>query len=116
MLTSGRRRGGTPGTGLGPRSVRLTLGRLKAAFEMRPAVVTGCRSLSLDGSALRRGRHVPCALALVPRLHENLDSSSGFDAEQNSLAERSSRYRRGDEIAAHVEAQAVVRIRSVGLG
>lgn len=34
MLTSGRRRGGKVGTGLGPRSVRLTLGRLKAAFEM----------------------------------------------------------------------------------
>ena len=34
MLTSGRRRGGTPGTGLGPRSVRLTLGRLQAALEM----------------------------------------------------------------------------------
>jgi integrase len=33
MLTAGRRRGGTPGTGLGARSVRLTLGRLKAAFE-----------------------------------------------------------------------------------
>lgn len=34
MLTEGRRRGGKPGTGLGARSVRLTLGRLKAAFEM----------------------------------------------------------------------------------
>jgi hypothetical protein len=34
MLTSGRRRGGKAGTGLGPRSVRLSLGRLKAAFEM----------------------------------------------------------------------------------
>lgn len=34
MLTSGRKRGGQVGTGLGPRSVRLTLGRLKAAFEM----------------------------------------------------------------------------------
>lgn len=34
MLTSGRKRGGKPGTGLGPRSVRLTLGRLRAAFEM----------------------------------------------------------------------------------
>ena len=34
MLASGRKRGGKPGTGLGPRSVRLTLGRLKAAFEM----------------------------------------------------------------------------------
>ncbi len=34
MLTSGRRRGGKPGSGLGARSARLTLGRLKAAFEM----------------------------------------------------------------------------------
>lgn len=34
MLTSGRKRAGKPGTGLGARSVRLTLGRLKAAFEM----------------------------------------------------------------------------------
>jgi len=34
MLASGRRRGGKPGTPLGARSVRLTLGRLKAAFEM----------------------------------------------------------------------------------
>jgi site-specific recombinase XerC len=34
MQTLGRRRGGKPGTGLGPRSVRLTLGRLTAAFEM----------------------------------------------------------------------------------
>lgn len=34
MLTEGRRRGGKPGTGLGPRSVQLTLGRLSAAFEL----------------------------------------------------------------------------------
>jgi integrase len=34
MLKAGRKRGGKPGTGLGPRSVRLTLGRLKAALEM----------------------------------------------------------------------------------
>jgi integrase len=34
MLTSGRKRSGKPGTGVGPRSVRLTLGRLRAAFEM----------------------------------------------------------------------------------
>ena len=32
MLTEGRRRGGKPGTGLGARSVRLTIGRLSAAF------------------------------------------------------------------------------------
>ena len=34
MLSEGRRRGGKPGTGLGPRSVQLTLGRLSAAFEL----------------------------------------------------------------------------------
>jgi integrase len=34
MLTSGRRRGGQPGTPLGARSVRLTLGRLRAALEL----------------------------------------------------------------------------------
>ena len=34
MLTSGRKRGGKPGTGLSGRSVGLTLGRLTAALEM----------------------------------------------------------------------------------
>jgi len=34
METSGRRRGGKAGTGLGPRSLQLTLGRLTAAFEL----------------------------------------------------------------------------------
>lgn len=34
MLAQGRRRGGIPGTPLGPRSARLTLGRLKATLEM----------------------------------------------------------------------------------
>ncbi|GAA1711057.1 site-specific integrase [Kribbella yunnanensis] len=34
METKGRRRGGTPGTGLGTRSIRLMLGRLTAAFDM----------------------------------------------------------------------------------
>ena len=34
MLTSGRRRGGQPGTGLSGRSVALTLGRLTSALEM----------------------------------------------------------------------------------
>ncbi|MPY81494.1 MAG: hypothetical protein GEV04_24565, partial [Actinophytocola sp.] len=33
MFTSGRVRGGKPGTGLGARSVQLTLSRLDAAFE-----------------------------------------------------------------------------------
>lgn len=34
MLTSGRRRGGKPGTGLSLRSVRLTMGRLRAALHL----------------------------------------------------------------------------------
>jgi integrase len=34
LLTCGRRRGGTPGTELGPRSVNLTLGQLQAAFDL----------------------------------------------------------------------------------
>ena len=34
MATSGRKRGGKAGTGLGARSIRLTLGRLTAALEM----------------------------------------------------------------------------------
>ncbi|WP_405626161.1 site-specific integrase [Streptomyces sp. NBC_00016] len=34
MLTSGRQRGGKPGTGLGLRSVRLTLGRLRSALHL----------------------------------------------------------------------------------
>ena len=34
MLTSGRRRCGTPGTGLSVRSVDLTLGRLKTALDV----------------------------------------------------------------------------------
>lgn len=34
MQTEGRVRGGTPGTGLSPRSIRLSLGRLSAAFAM----------------------------------------------------------------------------------
>lgn len=49
MLTKGRKRGGKPGTGLSGRSVNLTLGRLKAAFEM----------------AVREGKLVRNVVALV---------------------------------------------------
>jgi hypothetical protein len=34
MLTGGRKRGGKPGTGLSVRSVNLTLGKLRAAFNL----------------------------------------------------------------------------------
>ncbi len=33
MLTSGRKRGGEPGTGLSPRSIQLTLSVLRRAFK-----------------------------------------------------------------------------------
>lgn len=49
MLTKGRKRGGKPGTGLSGRSVNLTLGRLKAAFEL----------------AVREGKLVRNVVALV---------------------------------------------------
>jgi integrase len=34
LLTSGRKRGGTPGTALSPRSVNLAIGQLQAAFDL----------------------------------------------------------------------------------
>jgi hypothetical protein len=42
MLTEGRRRGGKPGTGLGPRSVRLTIGR-RAAQHLQDRIHWHCR-------------------------------------------------------------------------
>lgn len=47
---------------------------LRAAFEMRPAVVTACAPLSPDGAAYLRGRHVPCALALVSALEQTAEA------------------------------------------
>jgi len=47
MLAEGRRRGGKPGTGLGPRSVQLTMGRLAAAFEQ------ACRDSRLAANPCR---------------------------------------------------------------
>jgi integrase len=53
MLTEGRRRGGKVGTGLGARSVRLTLGRLSAALEL------GC----MDGRLAAN----PCRYVRLPK-------------------------------------------------
>jgi integrase len=59
MLTSGRRRGGRPGTPLGSRSVRLTLGRLSAAFELAcqdgRLAANPCRYVRLPSQAKREG-------------------------------------------------------------
>jgi integrase len=58
MLSSGRKRAGKPGTGLGARSVRLTLGRLRAAFEM--AVQEGKLTRNVV-RLVKPPEYVPCA-------------------------------------------------------
>jgi len=58
MLAKGRKRGGKPGTGLGARSVRLTLGRLSAAFDLaaRDRLVTSnpCQYVKLPEQGKRQ--------------------------------------------------------------
>ena len=56
MTTGGRRRGGTPGAGLGPRSVRLTIGRLSAAYEQ-----------AIDDGKLARN---PCRKVPLPKVEK----------------------------------------------
>jgi integrase len=66
MLTKGRKRGGKPGTGLSGRSVNMTLGRLKAAFEL----------------AVREGKLVRNVVALVrPAEHEKPERKTWTVAE-----------------------------------
>ncbi len=59
MLAEGRRRGGKTGTGLGPRSVRLTIGRLSAAFELAckdsRLAANPCQYVRLPGVPQREG-------------------------------------------------------------
>jgi len=59
MMAEGRKRGGRPGTGLGPRSVRLTLGRLKAALEQAcedgKLTANPARYVKLPAQAKREG-------------------------------------------------------------
>lgn len=61
MLAEGRRRGGRPGTALGPRSVRLTLGRLSAAFDLAcqdgRLAVNPLRYVRLPSQPRRAGGH-----------------------------------------------------------
>ena len=61
MLTSGRRRGGRAGTGLGPRSVRLTMAQTAAAFEH------ACQDGHLAAN--------PCRYVKLPRLTEREDTT-----------------------------------------
>ncbi|MFC4535694.1 tyrosine-type recombinase/integrase [Sphaerisporangium dianthi] len=66
MLTSGRRRGGKPGTGLSLRSVRLTLGRLRAALNLAVRRHLVARNVAADVKISREAtkkapktQHVP---------------------------------------------------------
>lgn len=72
MLTEGRRRGGKPGTGLGARSVRLTLSRLSAAFD---------QALD-DGKVVRN----PCTRVTRPKMGASKKSSWSEDEARQFLA------------------------------
>jgi integrase len=57
MLTSGRRRGGKPGTGLGARSVQLTLGRLRSALQLAVRRQLVPRNVAIDSRIPREARN-----------------------------------------------------------
>lgn len=78
MLTEGRRRGGKPGTPLGPRSVRLTLGRLSAAFEL------ACMDSRLAAN--------PCRYVKLPSQPER-DDTTWTEAELRRFLARAARIR-----------------------
>ena len=71
MLTEGRRRGGKPGTGLGARSVRLTIGRLSAAFIH--AIQDNRLSVN------------PCQYVRLPRVEQREDTTWSEDQLQRFL-------------------------------
>ena len=73
MLTAGRKRGGTPGTGLGPRSVRLTLSRLSAAFDQ-----------ALDDGKVTRN---PVARVRRPKMSASTKTSWSEDEARQFLTE-----------------------------
>ena len=72
MLTSGRKRGGQPGTGLGARSVRLTLSRLSAAFNQ-----------ALDDGMVARN---PCARVRMPKMGASKKTSWSVEEAREFLA------------------------------
>lgn len=57
MLTKGRRRAGTPGTGLSLRSVRLTMGRLRAALNLAVRRHLVVRNVALDVTISREQKN-----------------------------------------------------------
>lgn len=61
MLSSGRKRGGKPGTGLSVRSVQLTLGRLRAALNMAVRRKLVVRNVALYTQIPREARNEAAA-------------------------------------------------------
>lgn len=61
MLTSGRKRGGKPGTGLSPRSVQITLAKLRAVFTwaQRQKMVENNPAAGVDTPAQVKTKRVP---------------------------------------------------------
>jgi hypothetical protein len=47
---------------------------IRVAFELRPVVIRACQPLTPNGSSLVRGRHVPCALALVSAVEQVVEA------------------------------------------
>jgi len=72
-MASGRKRGGKPGTGLGPRSVRLTLSRLSAAFDQ-----------ALDDGKVTRN---PCARVRRPKMTASSKTAWSEEEARRFLAE-----------------------------
>jgi len=75
MLTAGRKRGGKPGTGLGARSVQLTLSRLSAAFEE-----------AVDDGKITRN---PCRRVKLPKLTQGAKEAWTVEEARQFLAEAS---------------------------
>lgn len=57
MLTAGRRRGGKPGTGLGARTVQLTIGRLRSALQLAVRRQLVPRNVAIDTRIPRAARN-----------------------------------------------------------
>lgn len=67
MLTSGRKRGGKPGTGLSPRSVQITLAKLRAVYTwaQRQKMVENNPAAGVDTPAQVKTKRVPWSPAEV---------------------------------------------------
>lgn len=75
MLTSGRKRGGKPGTGLSPRSVQITLAKLRAVYiwAQRQKMVENNPAAGVDTPAQVKTKRVPWSPDEVKVFLKSLD-------------------------------------------